>query len=214
MEEYAKILRWSTDKAVYGLKTTIQLPKTATFEKNVGFINFYLGVYGANVHYECGLSTKPAETANDYWHWFWNTGFSNDGGPWMIKGGATIPIELSMNCDNQLEFKVAGEVVKTFYAEAEPFGALTNARLVVAACDQKFESIPDPLPEWATRHDAVICDCFSFRDSCGTWVTMSSLNSNPPTSTIFWPTGHEHTGTTADYTTILSVGRIIASLKD
>lgn len=212
MEEYAKVLRWSTDVGVYGLRTTIQLPKSATFEKNVGFINFYLGVFGANVHYECGLSTKPAEAANDNWHWFWNTGFANDGGPWMIKGGSVVPIELSLNCDGQLEFKVAGEVVKTFLAEDEPFGALTTARLVVAACDQKFEIVPDPLPEWTTRHDAVVCDCFSYKDSSGTWTTLSAANSSPPEATIFWPTGYDHTGTPADYTTAISAGKIIATL--
>ncbi len=34
MEEYAKVLRWSKDEAVYGLRTNIQLPKSAAFEKN------------------------------------------------------------------------------------------------------------------------------------------------------------------------------------
>ncbi|WP_230202433.1 hypothetical protein [Paenibacillus ihumii] len=132
----------------------------------------------------------------------------------MIKGGTTVPIELSLNGDHQLEYKVAGEVVKTFLAEEEPIDSLTNARLVVAACDQKFEVVPDPLPEWTTRHDVVICDHFSYRDSCGKWIMMSSLNSSPPTSTIFWPTGYEHTGTPADYTTTLSAGKITAALID
>ncbi|GKS09580.1 hypothetical protein YDYSY3_05800 [Paenibacillus chitinolyticus] len=213
MAEYAKILRWTKSDAVYGLKTNIQLPSSASVGTTGGFINFYLGVYGSNTNYECGLSTNYTEALNGKWHWFWNTGAANDGGAFNLAAGSTVPIELSVNSSNKLDFKVNGTVVKTFSGATGTFGSLTSARLVVEACDRSFTTIPNPLPNWNTLHNQVVCSGISFRNSAGAWTVLSSANSTPPSSTTFWPDGYAHTGTPADYTKVVSTGQLIASLK-
>lgn len=191
----------------FRLKLRLAAP-TAT-----GFINFYLAVIGSSTGYECGLSTYKSKADEDKWHWFWNTGSANDGGSYNIAGSAAVPVELSINASKTLNFKVNGTVVKTFVGATGTFSSLTSARLIIAACDQDFGSnVPSPLPNWNTLHYQVTCSNIQYRNSSGTWVTISGS----PDPTEFWPTpsaSHPHTGTPADYTRSVSTGKIIASLK-
>lgn len=215
MAEYAKILRWNFGSPVYGLRTTITTPTDGHIGQNSGFINFYLGAYGSGTGYECGISAnRPQLNDNNRWHWFWNTTVNqNDGGPYNIAGGSNVTIELSINPSTSLlEYKVNGTVVRTFAGGTGSFTTLTNARLIVAACDRSFTTVPNPLPAWGTEHLQVVCSNFSYRNASGNWVAMTSSNSTRPSTTEKWP-NNNHVGVPQNYTIQFIGNNLYASLK-
>lgn len=241
LTEYAKVLRWYVPSSgVTGLRTTITLPgwDSKGFSSQIGgsngsgFINFYVAGDGGEItlpngrkavgHYECGLSQSYAEAAKDgkKWHWFYTeANIGDDGGQYVYSPGSTWPIELSIKNSNVLEFKVNGVVAKQF--TTGPYTSLSNARLVIAACDKVYPSAPATLDDWNTLHNQVTCSNIQHRNTSGTWITCTSSNSTPPTpygtgrtsDELHWPKGKTHVGTPQAYIMQTSNGQLIASLK-
>ncbi|GIO38266.1 hypothetical protein J41TS12_31270 [Paenibacillus antibioticophila] len=244
LTEYAKVLRWYVPSSgVTGLRTTITLPGTDSngFSSQIGgsngsgFINFYLAGDAGKVtlpdgrivtgHYECGLSQSFAEALkkDKRWHWFYTEGYiGDDGGEYALSPGTTWPIELSISNSNLLVYKVNGVVTKQF--TTGPYTSLSNARLVVAACDKVYPSeqaVPTPLDNWNTLHNQVTCANIQYRNTSGNWITCTPSNSTPPTSfgtgkasdELHWPKGKTHVGTPKSYIMQISNGQLIASLK-
>lgn len=248
--EYAKIIRWYAPKTidVTGMKTTMTLPSSGGTQivgnKGNGFINFYLAADGtaANgviTHIESGLSTNY-EKQGSKWHWFY-TGGGGGGGLYDINPGSTISLELSINAAKTgFNFIVNGVTRGTFPVAG--ITKLTNVRLVVGACGNKYqryaadgitiipepETVPNPLPAWDTLHYQVTCSNIQYRNATGTWVTCTSTNSHPPTTGLYnkdtnpygevhWPIQNgvvfPHQGTPMYYTTNVSSGLLQASLK-
>jgi hypothetical protein len=230
--EYAKCITSYVPGTIYGLRTVVTLPSETWVGWKVktngnGFIDAYLSLdrgTGTNtLHYECGLS-QAAGHANHYglydntgdgkWHWMYAAGKEGaDGGLYNLSPGQQIPIELSINSDNTMSFIVNYNVVKIFKASTN---AITNARLVIGACDQDYlaeSSVPaSPLTAWGTFHNQIACTNYAYQTQKGGAWTLSNTTTNG-FNRVYWPTQSTHNTNPNAFIVATGNGSLTASLK-
>lgn len=225
--EYAKLITSYVPGTIYGIRTVVTIPSETWIGWKVptngnGFLDAYLSLDRGALHYECGLS-QAAGHATHYglndnpgdsmWHYMWAAGSEGSGGSqYTLAPGRQVPIELSMNNSNQLVYKVDNNTVTTFQASPDP---ITNARLVIGACEQDFgdpSSIPpSPLTTWGTFTNQIACTNFAYQTTRGgSWTLFNTVNNF---NRVYWPQGSTHATTPNDFEVVPGNGSLIASLK-
>ncbi|MGE7692023.1 hypothetical protein ACQKMI_22840 [Lysinibacillus sp. NPDC097214] len=237
--EYAKLLTSYIPGKIYGLRAVVTIPsKTwiAYLVKNRGngFLDAYLSLdrnkNGNVFHYECGLSQlvgyadlwgELSKKGDGLWHWMYAApnGQSDTKQPFDMKPGSDVPIELSINANGGLDFIVNYSVKKTFNEGSfNTSDGITNARIVIGACDQNFDStsnIPKKpgnlLTEWGTFTNHIVMKNIAYQTTRGgAWKLFDPTGK---VNEVFWPTGYTHQTTPQRFTYATSNGKLIASLK-
>jgi hypothetical protein len=135
-----------------------------------------------------------------------------DGCTYNFSPGQQIPIELSINSDNTMDFIVNYNIVKTFKASTY---AITNARLVIGACEQNYlyeSSVPaSPLTAWGTFHTQIACTNFAYQtQKGGAWTLFNTTNNF---NRVYWPTQSTQNTNPQQFIIATGNGSLIASLK-
>ncbi|MBU5441509.1 hypothetical protein [Paenibacillus sp. MSJ-34] len=234
--EYAKLLTSYIPGTIYGLRAVVTLPsKTwiAYLVKNRGngFLDAYLSLdrYKSNkqYHYECGLSQTVGKASywgelgregDGTWHWMYTApnGNYDINQPFNLNSGQQVPIELSINSSGGMDFIVNYNTVKTFNeASFTASDGITNARVVIGACDQDFNSVSNipgnPLIEWGTFTNQIEMKNIAYQTKRGgAWTPFDPTGK---VNEVFWPQGYDHRTTPQRFTYVTSNGNLTASLK-
>lgn len=234
--EYAKLLTTFMPGTIYGLRTVVTIPSETWIGWKVktngnGFLDAYLSVdrhnsSGKLFHYECGLAQKAGEAThfglNDLkgsgkWHWMYAApdGKFDNSQPYNFLPGQQVPIELSINSSGGMDFIVNYQAVKTFTdGGLSTSNGITNARLVIGACDQNFlntSSVPGSLTEWGTLTNQIECRNVAYQTSRGgAWTLFDPTNK---VNRVYWPQGKTHNTNPQDFIVSTSNGNLTASLK-
>jgi|HigsolmetaAR206D_1030411.scaffolds.fasta_scaffold02127_11 hypothetical protein len=188
----AKVLPKSGGSTNLGFQGYVTLPKASGSEpakyipKDYGYINTYVAVAG----FECGISTKRAlefydnATGTYQWRWFVN-GPEQKNGPYsQFKDGDRIHLKLVILSNGKVQFWVNG--VSAFVSDGtyKP-NSLFPARLIIAAEQERWTTLPSTLPPFDLRHNQIAADSLMYQNSSGTWVTVTSGNTGD--ELLHWP---------------------------
>lgn len=229
--EYAKLITHYVPGTIYGLRAVVTIPTETQIgvgehTNGNGFFDAYLSLdrKGGTYHYECGLSQEAGQATffglnktpgGNRWHWMYAAGTEgSNGGSYNFTPGQQVPIELSINSSGGLDFIVNYTKIKTFTSNLTTSDGITNARLVLGACDEDFGSLsnlPNPLTSWGTLTTQISCGNYAYQSKQGgSWALI-----NPGTAynRVYWPQGYTHQTNPQDWTVATSNGNLTASLK-
>ncbi|WP_341300668.1 hypothetical protein MHB44_20575 [Lysinibacillus sp. FSL H8-0500] len=234
--EYAKLLTSYIPGKIYGLRAVVTIPSKTWIAYKVknrgnGFLDAYLSLDRSknnNVfHYECGLSQavghadfwgELGSSGDGLWHWMYAAPNQQSGAAptYDLTPGSDVPIELSINANGGLDFIVNYSVKKTFTdGSLTASDGITNARVVIGACDQNYNSVSnipgDPLTAWGTFTNQIVMKNIAYQTTRGGAWTL--FNPTGKVNEVFWPTGYTHQTTPQRFTYVTSNGNLTASLK-
>lgn len=235
LTEYAKLVTSYIPGTIYGLRAVVTIPSEtwiAYLVKNRGngFLDAYLSLdryKGSTLyHYECGLSQTVGEArhwgelgrdGSGNWHWMYAAnGNSDNSQQHNLKPGSDVPIELSINAKGGLDYIVNYGVKKTFNEGSFTAShGITNARVVIGACDQNYNSVSNipgnPLTAWGTYTNQIVMKNISYQTTRGGAWTL--FDPTGKVNEVFWPKGYTHQTTPQRFTYVTSNGNLTASLK-
>lgn len=234
--EYAKLLTSYIPGTIYGLRAVVTIPSEtwiAYMVKNRGngFLDAYLSLdrYKGSTpyHYECGLSQTVGKASHwgelgkrgdGTWHWMYAApnSQSDNSQPYNLTPGSDVPIELSINANGGLDYIVNYGVKKTFNEGSfTASNGITNARVVIGACDQDYNSVSNipgnTLTAWGTFTNQIVMKNIAYQTTRGgAWKLFDPTGK---VNEVFWPQGYTQQTTPQRFTYVTSNGNLTASLK-
>ncbi|MEB2282919.1 hypothetical protein LAV73_23660 [Lysinibacillus xylanilyticus] len=234
--EYAKLLTSYIPGKIYGLRAVVTIPSKTWIAYNVknrgnGFLDAYLSLdrnkNGNSYHYECGLSQivghasvwgELGKPGDGKWHSMYAApnGQSDNSHPYDLAPGSDVPIELSINAKGGLDFIVNYGVKKTFTdGSLTTSDGITNARVVIGACDQDYNSVSNipgnPLTAWGTFTNQIVMKNIAYQTARGGAWTL--FDPTGKVNEVFWPVNYTHQTTPQRFNYVTSNGNLTASLK-
>lgn len=92
--------------------------------------------------------------------------------PGFFNDGATVTIQLEKNAQNKVEFRVNGNLVRTF---SNPLNNVTNSARLIIASYQGTGYLP-PLDAWQLSHNQVRAYQMQYKNSSNNWVYFTNSN--------------------------------------